>query len=190
MPAVQTNSLQTELQELEVEARAWFDFAPANDETLAALERLARKFVTSSQLDISRPDRLNLELVRNLSDLPSEWDDAHVFAGVALAALQVAADGIEDEAYALRYLGAGRDALRLAELVVAPRSHANAQTEAAADARREMGSGKLDSFVALWRDLPKMKIEAKVQTIADRLSLSPKRIEALRTEARKLGMID
>ena len=113
-----------------------------------------------------------------------------MFAGVALAALHEAADAIDDEAYALRYVAAGRDALRLAELVDAPRMHAAGQTEAAAEARRARGFERLQDFVAAWRELPEMKWPAKVRTVGERLSLSDKRIEAMHAEAVALGMLD
>lgn len=180
--------LRGELLELEAKARAWFD--PPDDELPAELERLDRAFAASSLLDLARPDGLNLALVRNLAHLSAEWDDAHVFAGVALVALQVAGDDVDDEAYALRYLGAAGDALRLAELADASRVQKIAQTADAAYTKWERGRDKMLDVVRLWGELAAMKSAAKVEEIGKRLSLSPKRIEAHCTEARKQGMID
>lgn len=187
-PAVRGSVLGVELLELERQARAWFD--PSDEETRDELARLERALAASSLVDLARPDTINLAVLRTVAQLPAEWDDAHVLAGVALVAVRTAADGLDDEAYALRYLAAGRDALRLAELVDAPRAHAAAQTEAAAAARRKHGLERLQDFVSAWRAAAPGKWEAKRDTVAALLSLSPERIEALHTEARKLGMID
>jgi hypothetical protein len=180
--------LELELQELASEAGAWFD--PLDDQTRAELAELARVFASSSLVDLSRPDSLNLVLLRTLARLPDYWDDAHVFAGVALAAIRDARDDLDDEAWTLRYLAAARDALRLAELVDAPRAHAALQTEAAADARHQAHRAELLQFADAWRALAGAKYEAKKSELVERLGKPHKTIERWITEARRAGLID
>ena len=179
--------LELELQELAAAAGAWFD--PLNDATRDQLAELARVFTSSSLLDLSRPDSLNLALVRTLAQVPASWDDPHVFAGVALAAIGDARDDLDDEAWALRYLAAARDALRLAELVDAPRAHAAAQTEAAATAKFMAHHVELLQFADAWRALAGAKYEAKKSELVDRLGKPHKTIERWITEARRAGLI-
>jgi hypothetical protein len=183
MLTMQNDSLNTERLELEAEARAWFD--PLDDETLAELERLDRVLASSSMLDLARPDGLNLALVRSLARLaPAEWDDAHVFAGIALAALHVAAGDVDDEAYSLRYLAAGRDALRLADLADAP-NVPKRELAAAHEARAfERTLAVADAF----RELHALPWKEKVPAIAERLGLSESTVERHRSEAARLGI--
>jgi len=180
--------LELELRELAVDAGAWFD--PLDDDTRAALARLERVLASSSLVDLARPDRANLALLRMLAKLPAaEWDDAHVFAGVALAALDVAADGLDDDAYALRYLTAGRDALRLAELAHARRQYQAEQTGAAAIAKRDRHADALERFAVAWRELGTMKADAKKLELARRFDRSEKTVERWHAEARAAGLL-
>lgn len=184
------HKLGDELETLEVEARAWFD--PFDDDTGAALERLGRVLITTSQvaLDLARPDSMNLRMLRDVARAPAAWDDPQLLAAVALAALGVAGDGLDDEGYALRYLGAARDALRLAELMDAPRAHQATQTATAADAKRRAHAADLERFAAAWQAFPSGdKFAAKLAALAPRFSKAEKTLETWHAEARALGLL-
>jgi hypothetical protein len=181
--AVTAKASLAELAELEDEARAWFD--PPDEETHAALARLATAARSSSLVDLARPDSINLAIVRTVAQLPAEWDIALVLAGVALAAIEEARDTIDDEAYARYYVAAGRDALRLAELADAPK----AATRAATEKREADAFDRLQDFAVAWRGLGAMPWKRKVPAIGESLGLSEKHVERMHAEANRLGLL-
>lgn len=184
--AAAMRGLGVELAELDAEARAWLADAGADAETIArALPRL----LASSRLPLDRPDRCDPYAVRSVAGLPLTGGDGLPLALLALAALQCAGDefaaaGGADEAYALRYLAAGRDALRLAELADA----AKAGPRAATAAREAAAFERLQDVAQAWRALGALPWKVKVPAIAQRLGVSEKTVERLRADAAALGL--
>ena len=179
--------LGAELAELDTEARAWFADGGADDH--AALARALPRLLASSRVELDRPDRCDLFAVRVVSGLPPTWGDAQTFACIALAALQCAGDELAavaggDEAYALRYLSAGRDALRLAELTAAAKAGPRAATE-----RREADAfERLQDFAQAWRELGDLLWKEKVGAVVQRMRVSEKTVERWHADAVRLGL--
>lgn len=171
-----------ELDELEAEALTRIASSPAPE-----LAQLKQVLAASSLVDLARPDALDVRQLRNLAQLGDGWDDAHTFAGIALAAIAEARQADDDEAYGLRYLAAARDALRLAELVEADARQAR-QVAPAAAARRAVRSATLEEFAAAWRALPP-GYAARRAALAKKFCRSEKRIEAWHGEARAAGLL-
>lgn len=181
--------LRPGLEELLGEAQGWFD-ASSNDDA-EALARLCRAIEGSTLLDASNPDTLDLQRVRLVARVPRSWGDPLLLAGIAVAVLGMAADTIDDEAYAVRYIGAARAALRIAENLDAPRVHRASQAAAAAAAKRSRHAIELARFAQAWQSLPKGdKFEAKKVALAKRFAKSESTIERWVAEARKSGLLD
>lgn len=176
--------LRGELVELRAQAAAWFD----DDDERAALERVTRTLIGSTLIDLARPDTLNLALVRSVAQLPAAWDDARAFAAVAWVCVAGALADSADEAYALRYIGAARDALRMAELVDAPRAYQAQQTAEAATAKRDRHEAELERFAEAWR-AAQGKYHAKVIEMAARFKRGASTIERWHAQARAAGLL-
>lgn len=178
--------LRPELHELVDEARSYLD--GTTDDELAGMVRALR---VSSLVDVSRPDRLDLHLARVVAKMPRAWSDASVLAGVAFASAEFAGEALDDEAFALRYLGAARDALRLAEMLGAPATHRVEQVQAAAAAKRDRHADELVQFAAAWRAQPQgEKYDAKVEGLGRHFKRGRTTVERWVTEARRAGLID
>lgn len=177
--------LRAELAELAAEAAAWCECDDDDDAREAA--RVERVLLGSTLIDLARPDTLSVPLVRGIAPVPDAWGDARLFVAIAQAAAGCARDGLEDgdEAAAWQYVGAARLALAIADRLDVPQ----AQTQAAAAAKRGEHRRALQRYAEAVRALGPMKAEARQAILARDFSRSEKTIERWHAEARAAGLL-